>query len=297
MKTTTKVKIVITFIIILLLVIFILIIKSIKNTIFNDTLRKETENIIQEKKLNMDDDYVDIIRTTAEKNADWSNLPLSKSFRKKYKQKSGILNDDKITYLSVRSGNVNNKEDQIVVLIVDHGAKNEDYYIHYTLNDQNELDDVEIVDKKLLYDEEGNEVIYKETMAGAFISNIISLAAPWRLEYDPFDYICVTDNYLKKWGGKGFIPGFDIEIENHDNAYVSIDYYDNLCDKEKQEVYFNVEYTYIENDGKPDAKLACDYIKYFKVNYSIDKNAWLDDVKVEEVSKEEIDRLLEENGK
>lgn len=275
-------------IILFVIIVFVVIIcvpKVIKNV--NEVI-SDNANV---EMLNMNDDYAQIITNVAKRDFDWSNLPLSKKFRKKYNQKYGILGK-KDNYTDMYGTTIGSDEDkQIVILYVFHNSKEEEYKIHYIVNDNNELDDVEIVDKKLLYDENGNEVIYKETMDGAFVSNVVLLAAPWRLEYDPFDYIYTTDNYLKKWSS-GFIPYFNISIENENNAYVSVEPYNELCNKENQEVYFSAEYTYIENDGEPDAKLACDYMKYFKVHYYTDENAWLDDVEVEEISKEKIDRML-----
>ena len=225
----------ITFCIILVSVIIVF----VYNIYYSDTVNKNIENNITNSDkivLNMDDDFAQIITNTAKRNYDWTNLPLSESFKKKYNNRIGILGkDDDYTNL-YGSNYMSNKEKQIVVLYVDHNYKQEEYYIHYTVNDKNELDDVEIVDKILRYDENGEEVIYKETMNGAFISNIIQLAAPYRLEWDPFDYVYVTDHYKKKWGG-GFIPYFGIDIKDENNAYISIEHYDSLCSKEKQEVF------------------------------------------------------------
>ena len=268
-----------------ILVIFIVNLKNVNNSATNN-------DYIKTNMLNMQDDYSKVLREVVKKNGDWHNLPLSSGFKDRYNSKDGIFQNDNYTKLYLMKTGTDGKR-QTVAFSVFHDAKEEEYYVHYTVNDKNELDDVEIVDKILRYDENGKEVIYKETMNGAFVSNITQLAAPYRLEWDPFDYVYVTDHYLHKWGG-GFIPYFEIDIEDENNAYISIEPYDIICNKEKQEVYFSAEYTYIENDGAPDAKLACDYIKYFKVHYITDEKAWLDDVEVEEVSKEEIDRLLNE---
>ena len=232
--------------------------------------------------LNMDDDIAYIIQIVAERNADWSNLPLSDRFKTKFSNKYGILGKDDEYSKLYGSTNLLNKEKQIAGLVVFHEAKEEEYYVHYIVNDKNELDDVEIVDKILRYDENGKEVIYKETMDGAFVGNIIQLAAPRRLDWDPFDYVYVTDHYLSKWGG-GFV--------DYDDTGCSIDTIDELNDKNKQVVYLSVALHKFDKDGEI---IGYEPEKYFRVHYITDEKAWLDDVEVEEVSREEIDRLLSE---
>lgn len=285
MSEWTKIKIVIGIIgsIFVILVIALWInISQFNNSKYDQTNlnEKKISNIqVTDNKLNMNDDFVKIIKTTAEKNGNWDELPLSKEFKKKYNAKNGILGkDDNYTYLSSDSYN-SNKIEHIVVLNVDHNYKQEQYYIHYMVNDQNELEDVEIVGKKLLYDENGNEVIYKETMDGAYVSNIMLLAAPGRLEYDPFDYIYVTNNYLNKWSG-GFI--------DYDTS-CGIENVTGLEDKEQHLVYLYVVQDKFDENGDI---IGDEWEKYFRVHYFVDSNLWLDDVEVEEVSKEEIDRLL-----
>ena len=285
MKKITKMRIIVglicTIFIALIIVLLINIGHFINNKYEQTNINEQVDIKEQtEKKLNMDNDVAEIVRQTAIKNNKWDNLPLSNKFKKKYNPKDGILVNDNYTKLSWSLSGTD-KQQQIVTLIVFHNSKKEYYFIHYIVNDQNELDDVEIVDKKLLYDEDGNEVIYKETMDGAYVSNIMLLAAPGRLEYDPFDYIYVTDNYLKKWSG-GFID-YDISCGIEDVA--------GLEDKDQHLVYLYVVQDKFDENGDI---IGDEWEKYFRVHYFVDSNMWLDDVEVEEVSKEEIDRLLNE---
>lgn len=285
MSIMNKIRIIIASIIGVFIIIVVILVIDIKNSVNNSDIQN---NIVQDvgniKKLNMDNDYAQIITNVAKRDLDWSNLPLSNRFRKKYKNKYGILGkkDNYTDLYGTTIGSDNNN--QIVILYVSHNYKQEQYYIHYTLNDQNELDDVEIIDKKLLYDEEGNEVIYKRDMSETWIGNIIDLAIPWTTEWDPFDYIYTTTNYDKKWV-QGFIPTFDCK-------HFDIREVKDLCNKDKREVYLDIEYGYYnEEDGLIISTIKIDK-RYFKVHYFTDKNMWLDDVEVEEVSKEEIDKLL-----
>lgn len=285
MCTMNKIRIIIATIIGIFIIIIVVLVVKVRNTVIDSNIQN---NIVQDvndiNKLNMDDNYVDIIRTIAEKNSDWSNLPLSKKFRKKYKSKYGILGKgDNYTDL-YGSYRLSDKEKSIATLVIFHNYKKEEYYIHYILNDQNELDDVEIVDKKLLYDEEGNEVIYKRDMNEAWIGNIIDLAIPWRFNWDRCNLIYTTEKYNNKWRN-GFIPTYDCE-------HFDIKEVKDLCNKDKKEVYLDINYEYYnEEDGLILSTIKIDK-RYYKVHYTTDDNLWLDDVEVEEVSKEEIDVLL-----
>ena len=285
MSKWTKIKIIIGAIVsafVILIIVLLINISRFVNSKYGQTnINEQVKNNKQiiNTKMNMNDDFINIVYRTVKKNGDWNDLPLSKKFKKKYNAKNGVLNDDKVT--DIYGGGNSDKEKQIVVLNIKHDAKDEEYYIHYTLNEDNELDDVEIVDKKLLYDENGNEVIYKETMNGAFVSNIVLLAAPGRLEYNPFKYIYVTDNYLNKWSG-GFIDY---------NISCGIEPITEIESKENHLVYLYVVQDKFDENG---TIIGDEWEKYFKVHYFVDENMWLDDVEVEEVSKEEIDRLLSE---
>lgn len=274
MSNWKKIKIISLVVLLVVITLLVIIFVNNRNHFNNipDSMKTESNRM-----LNMDNDFINIVYFTAKKNSDWTNLPLSNKFRNKYNPQNGILNDDEITNIS--GGGDSDKDKQIVVLNIFHNSKKEEYHIHYILNEQNELDDVEIVNKKLLYDENGKEVIEKETMDGAFDSNIVLLAAPDRLEYNPFDYVYVTENYLKKWR-----PGFiDYDIS------CGIEPISGLENKEKQIVYLYVVQDKFDENG---TIIGDEWEKYFRIHYFVDENMYLDDVEVEEVSKDEIDRLL-----
>lgn len=273
MSNWKKIKIIIGVFVVILVTVLTIFFININNSTNKDNNKDQT--IVN--KLNMDDDFVKIIRITAEQNSDWSKLPLSKSFKKKYNSKYGILGkDDNYTYLSSDSYD-SNKLEHKVVLNVDHEYKQEQYYIHYTVNENNELDDVEIVDKKLLYDEYGKEVIHR---LDAGVGAIISLCAPYRLEYDPIQYYNVTDKYLEKWAG-GFIPQQAIQ------GVIDIP---EIEDKTDNIVYLKSDYPKLNEDES--IIIGEGITRYFKVHYFVNEDMWLDDVEVEEVSKAEIDILL-----
>ena len=275
---------------ILLITFVINFIKCVNNNYDNiDKIEYVESNLKNvDNKLNVGDDWVKIVKMTAEKNSDWSKLPLSKSFKKKYNSQYGILGkDDNYTYLSSNSYE-SNEINQTVVLNVDHEYKQEYYYVHYTLNENNELDDVEIVDKKLLYDENGNKIIYKESISEENYEDVlIKLADPYNINHAELeiDFYNLTENYISKWSG-GFVDsrGFD---------YYSRYIIKELSSFKKRIVYMKCEYPKFDKNGDIidiDEELTL----YYKVKFFMNTDLWLDDVEVEEVSKKEVDRLLNE---
>lgn len=269
----------------ILVVVLVVNIGSYVNRKYEQT---KLEQVVNDKntdnKLNMDDDFINIVYRTIKINSNWSNLPLSKNFKKKFNAKNGILNDNTIT--DIYGGINSNKEKQIVVLNIKHGLKDEEYYIHYTVNENNELDDVEIVDKKLLYDENGNKIIYKESISEENYEDVlIKLADPYNINHAELetDFYNLTENYISKWSG-GFVNsrGFD---------YYSRYIIKELSSFKKRIVYMKCEYPKFDKNGDIidiDEELTL----YYKVKFFMNTDLWLDDVEVEEVSKEEIDMLL-----
>ena len=264
----------------------------IYNIYHSDTVNKNIENNITNSDkivLNMDDDFAQIITNTAKRNSDWTNLPLSESFKKKYNNRIGILGkDDDYTNL-YGSNYMSNKEKQIVVLYVDHNYKQEEYYIHYTVNDNNELDDVAIIDKKLLYNENGEEVIYKKSISEENYENVlIKLADPYNINHYEVEtnYFNLTNKYMEKWGG-----GF---VNNRGYDYYSKHIINELSSFKDSIVYMQCVYPKFDDNGDIIELKDKDLTLFYKIRFFTNEDNWLDDIEVEEISKEEIDKLLEE---
>ena len=238
--------------------------------------------------LSMLDEPGEVVWITACPNSDWSELPLSQQFKRKFNPKKGILNDESIK--KVVYDITVNKEEQIVVLTVIDNLKEDEFYVHYILNNKNELDDIEIVKHKLSYDENGKEVIYKRTMNEInYILNLESLADPSRHWEDIFQYINVTDNYKKKHSS-GFVSsrGF---------YYYSIQGIEEICDFENKIVYLKCEYPVVDENGWAIEPVDEGLTLYYRIHYTTNEKRWLDDIEVEIVSDEEINRLLSEKDK
>lgn len=244
-------------------------------------------NSLKATKLNMIDNIGEIILKTTVTNNDWTDLPLSENFMEKFRPETGILNDSSIKEAGY--DRLIDTVNQIVKLVVYDNRKEDQFWVHYFLNNKNELDDIEIVKHKLSYDENGNEIIYKRTMNEInYIGNIETLADTYHIEYDVYEYINVTDNFLKKHAG-GFIRTRDFE-------WYSVSAIKELCSYEDKIVYLKSEYPKYNENGEMDLFESCDpnLTMYYRVHYYTNDKNWLDDVEVEELSKKEIDKLLAE---
>lgn len=288
MSRWIKIRIIIGVIVSIFIVLVIILLINISYFV-NNRYEQQSKEQVDGKKvvLDIEDNIAEIVRQTALKDNMWNDLPLSKTFKKKYNSKDGILVNDNYTKLTWSLSGTDTQQ-QIVTLIVFHNSKKEYYYVHYTLNENNELDDVEIVDKKLLYDESGNKVIYKESITEENYEDIlIKLADPYNINHaEPeTDFFNLTENYMNKWSG-GFVDnrGFD---------YYSRYIIKELSSFKKRIVYMKCEYPKFDKNGDIidiDEELTL----YYKVKFFMNTDLWLDDVEVEEVSKKEVDRLLNE---
>lgn len=288
MSRWIKIRIIIGVIVSIFIVLVIILLINISYFV-NNRYEQQSKEQVDGKKvvLDIEDNIAEIVRQTALKDNMWNDLPLSKTFKKKYNSKDGILVNDNYTKLTWSLSGTDTQQ-QIVTLIVFHNSKKEYYYVHYTLNENNELDDVEIVDKKLLYDESGNKVIYKESITEENYEDIlIKLADPYNINHaEPeTDFFNLTENYMNKWSG-GFV----------DNR--GFDYYSRYIMKEISDfvgriAYMKCEYPKFDDNGEI-IEIDKELTLYYKVKFYINEDMWLDDLEVEEISKEEIDRLLNE---
>lgn len=243
-----------------------------------------------ESKWNMIDNPGDVLRDVTISDTDWTDLPLSNDFRKKFNSHTGILNDE--TIKEVWYDRSIDKENQIVNIAVIDGLKWDDYWVHYMLNDMNELDDIEIVKHKLTVDENGKEIIYKMTMnENTYIDIILALADSDDGDlsnFDNFKYINVTENFKKKYS-HGFISGRPYD-------YRSLDYIKELCSFEDRIVYLKSEYPTFDEEGEVVLTSPNDpnLTMYHRIHFFINEKNWLDDVEVQEMSEEEINKLLAE---
>ena len=272
MSIMTKFKIFTASIIVIILIVIVIVYTSFDNN-----------NRIMNTEQSYDAiGYAIIVCEVAKKDNNWNNFPLSKNFKKKYNSKYGILGKEIIfDNINWKISTEEDKKNQIVTLVVLNKLKIEDYYIHYKINDKNELDDIDIVKKVVRQNDAGVRVIEKSSMTeDKYIDNICSVAAPLELNDDIFNYINTTDNYYNKWQ-----YGFIIT-----NDYVSIDAYKDLCSFRDKLVYIKCRFP-IRDDNY---EIIDEKERYYKVHYYTNEDLWLDDVEVEEVSKEEIDRLRDE---
>lgn len=262
------------FLLLLVITLFLLVI------FFNNNIKKINSNA----KLSMDTDYAKIIWSVAAKDGQhmskralsWRDLPLSKKFIKKYGAGFGILNDNTVDLIDYTSEfPKTDKNKQIVCIDVVHGLKEEEYYVHYTLNDFNELDDVEIVEIKQITDEKGreideeeNETISEPITIENYISRFTYLTLHPYYEwqngaYDVWSIVSVTEEYFDKYYTKGLIEDlFPGEIKTTEIS---------------QKSNFDQRIVYVK---------ACndEIIKFYKIIFELDDHGSLNDYIVEEIN-------------
>ena len=261
------------------IIVVCVLIVLINNIYYNSAVNNNIENnVVKNEKttLNMEDDTLDILYEVAKKNGDWSNLPLSDSFKKKYNSIDGIFKGISYTRCGIYSDSSFDKIKKLACYNVKTGLKKEEYHVHYIVNDKNELDDIEIVNKILRYDENGNKVICKESILEESYEDIlIKLADPYNINHaEPeTDFFNLTENYMRKWSG-GFVNnrGFD---------YYSRYLIKELSSFSNRIVYMKCEYPKFDDNGDiidlEDKSLTL----YYRIRFYLNDDMWLDDVDVE----------------
>lgn len=235
-------------------------------------------NILVDKNYNMDyarggEQWLELCYIVAKKNGNWSNLPLTENFRKKYNEKDGILG-------SIQYDNIEYRP---------YAGTDEDYYFrdYYTyfvitqnklktayifspeyINDDILLNDVGIFDTIIVSDENGNKV---KSYGHYFNDNSYSYCF-YMLSRGEDDErsVAVTPSFHAKYP-------FFLDIFEHYSPlrFNHIEFVPEKSSWEKQEAYFIV-----------DSVLECKK-RYYKVKFTLDDKGYLDDVKVIKVNEEE----------
>ena len=278
--------------IIFCIIIACMLIAFIYNIYYSDTANNNVENNVAKSEktiLNMEDNTLDILYEVAQKNGNWANLPLANSFKSKYNPSDGIFKDVSYSRCGIYSDSSFNKIKKLACYNVKTDLKKEEYYVHYIVNGKNELDDVEIVDKILRYDENGKEVIYKKNItADNYKDALIKLADPYNISHyeSETDYFNLTENYMKKWSG-GFVNsrGFD---------YYSKYVVNELSSFEDRIVYMKCEYPKFDDNGDIVKLENKSLTLYYRIRFYLNNDMWLDDVEIDEISKEEIEKLIKD---
>lgn len=266
-------------ILILEIIGLILIVALLRNCIVNDKILNEEDIETEVDYYEFTDERWAIGYEVAKKNGDWSKLPLSEEFRKKYNEKDGILGKveyDKIEYAPMWAQDFERLEGHVKFFVITQGKKKTAYTYIIFDNDDGLVDDVYLFEKIVLYDEDGNALGIPKYTYFSYNLGIESYFKTLANGGDEADTIEVTDNFRKKY------PNFiDLFIRYSPGEYNILTYiFDDetktlpaiTYDKENNVFFYEDMVAKIEIDS-----LLEKVKRYYKVVYSIDDEGFLDD--------------------
>ena len=266
-------------ILILGIIVFILIVVLLRNCIVNNKILNEEDIETEVDYYEFTDERWAIGYEVAKKNGDWSKLPLSEEFRKKYNEKDGILGKeeyDKIEYAPMWAQDFERLEDHVKFFVITQGKKKTAYTYIIFDNDDGLVDDVYLFEKIILYDEDGNALGIPKYTYFSYNMGIESYFKTLAYGGDEADIIEVTDNFRKKY------PNFiDLFIRYSPGEYNILTY---IFDDETQTIAAitydkeNNVFVYEDMVAKMEIDSLLEKVKrYYKVVYSIDEEGFLDD--------------------
>ena len=205
----------------------------------------------------------------AKKNGDWSRIPLTENFKKKYNEKDGILGDityDKIEYMpySGTDSDFTFKE-YYTYFVIYQGKKQVAYFFDLYYDNNGWIDDVKFYDIIETYDENGKK--FEEEKVG--IDSNTWTYCFYNLAHggDAERQVGVTEKFHKKYL-------YFFSIFEHYSPYMTIEFEEEKSSFDKMDLYF-----------KTDCSLECKN-KEYKVKFLLDSNGFLDEVYVEKIGEE-----------
>ena len=285
------------------IIIFILII-SIATIIFFSIRELLNNNLVSLNEDILIDDEYDEEETTsvywrfedpdevaywvAQKNGDWSDLPLTDVFREKYNEKDGVFGDmqfDKVEYNPYKYDGRDYPFEDYNYLVVTQGKKKTVYVFWLVPDGYDGFNDFEIMNVYQLTDEDGNEIDYREGITEKnFESQMHFLSEGGRREQS----VGVTKKFHEKY------PFFFVLFEHYSPfRFNPIEFIPEKSSWKKKEAYFVV-----------NSVLECKK-RYYKVKFTLDEKNFIDDVEVksgneavyEGTNRYRSDKLLYNNSK
>ena len=250
------------------IIVTLMINKKSKNSdnIKSDTIEKDEIRISD---LNISGE--ELINILTRKNGDWSNLPLTNNFRKKFNEQDGILGT--LNYDSVeKNPYYNNKYpfENYSYIVVKNGKQETAYMYSFILDIEGEhYEDFRIDRVFYLTDENGNELDAKSIIN---IDNYVESFYMLSAGYEDEQCIGVTSKFHTKY------PYF-LDIFEHYSPleYNHIKFVEEKSSWERKEAYFEV-----------DSALECKK-RYYLVEFALDEKGYLDDVVVHKVNEVEYE--------
>ena len=223
-------------------------------------------------------DWISSICDFLKGNIIYEDFPLSDNFRKKYKTVNDIIKGKVMGTIEANSEIFDINEDynkHIMGIGVKTGNGFEEiiYQLHYIINENNELDDIEILDSRVYEDENGSYLHY-DKFHYYYDDPVIAtdiLCFPYRNDFDGDPYrIFVTKEFKKKF------PDCQDDKDLNDGIVGDNDYL--ICGEVTQDAeYPNICYAEF---------LDVDYTKIYKITFDILNNGYINDAKIELYKKE-----------
>ena len=257
-----------------LIIVCILIRNVLKNSdstkIINNETKMTNEYIVKYK-----DNWEMLINYFLRGLINYNEMPISKNFKAKFKSVNDIIKGNCIgeSADSVFDNNVGINNIMSIRYKTGKGSEDIAYQLHYKINEKNELDDIEILDSKVLIDENGSYMHYDEYhyySENQVLATDI-LCFPYRNDFDGDPYrVYVTNKFYEKF------PYCQDDENLNDGIVGDTDYLicgEVTCDEEQ----LNICYAEF---------LDVDYTKTYKITYKIADNGYIDDAKIELYKKE-----------
>ena len=252
---------------------------KIREDVKSDTQIKTSNELLENSKneyvLKYKDDWELLIGYFLRGLISYDEMPLSRKFVNKYPRISNIITG-KVTGNRTKDMFDNNENMENLAVIgckTGNGSEDIAYQLHYIINDKNELDDIEILDSRVVIDENGEyphyekyHYYYDDPVTDADI-----LCFPYRMDRDGDYYrIYVTEAFDKKF------PGCQDDKDLKDGIVGDKDYL--ICGSVTQDKeYPNICYAEF---------LDVDYIKTYKITFEILYNGYINDAIIELYKKE-----------
>ena len=250
------------------IIVFILVracTNALNKQIRND-IEKETIKIVSNE---FAKDWHASIGDLLSEDIDFDEFPLSINFRNKYKNIQDIFGrSGKEKYIFENSYFDSYDESMSNIITIIYKTENNfeeiAYQLHYIINENNELDDIEILESRVYREEDGHypryivyDYYYNDPSGNTWV-----LCHPYvRLDRGrDYDRVYVTDNFLKKF------PNYLTTGITGDTDYMMFGktYQDKNNDKVCYSEFLGLEWT-----------------KTYKLTYDIDEKGYINDVIVE----------------
>lgn len=198
-----KKKCIVVGLIIICLLAIVGILKISKSIHFAIERNKKIE--LGKQKYNSDEFYIEkVVGEVLNRDADYSKLPLSENFKKKF------MGKDIIEYEEGQRSHFQSdlcyydKDKNICSVRVSHQLLSGTYFstteevrVKYSLNEFYELDDIDILKRRVIHDGGGSYIYYD--MYNDAHNLLFYILSPWMLNDTSNDFLDVSENFKKKY--------------------------------------------------------------------------------------------------